>query len=83
MADDFVQVAPDSVGKKIDMSSVSTSAGLALYRQRAELVGDPAETLSQILSIQQKQLAVLRALLALRNNGNNTPAFEDDYLNID
>lgn len=39
MADDFVQVAPDSSGKKIDNTTVTTGAG-EVYRQ-ATSIGSP------------------------------------------
>lgn len=42
MADDFVQVAPDSTGKKIDNSSLTVGAN-TVYRQRV-IVGDNSST---------------------------------------
>lgn len=83
MADSFVQVAPDSSGKQIDMETVTTAAGPILYQQRARIVGDSAEAIFQILATNQKILAVMRALLALQNARNTTPVFEDDFLNVD
>lgn len=43
MADDFIQVAPDSTGKKVDNTSVTTGAG-TVHRQTASL-GDPGTAL--------------------------------------
>ena len=82
-ADSFIQVAPDSIGKQLDATLVQTGSGPSIYQQRAELKGDPADVLFQILWTQQRMLAVLRAMLANQNTGNSTPNLEDDYLNID
>lgn len=81
--DSFVQVAPDSSGKQVDMESLTTGAGAPLYRQRAVLVGDSADVLFQILSVQQRQLAVLRALLAHFNMNDTLPRDEADFYNLD
>ena len=81
--DGQLTVAPDSTGKSVDMEIVSTGAGAAIYRQRALMVGDSADVLFQILSVQQKQLAVLRALLAHFNMGDTRPLDEADFYNLD
>ena len=82
--DAFIQVAPDSTGKLVDMGLVGTTASTGvIYRERAELVGDAADALSQLLDVSKKQLAVFRCLLAHQNCKNNTPFAEDDFLHIE
>lgn len=48
MADDFVEVAPDSTGKKIDNTTVVTGAG-SVYRQRTSL-GDAVNNYTASIS---------------------------------
>jgi hypothetical protein len=79
--DSYVQVAPDSTGKLVDMEVVGTAAGL-VYRQRAVMVGDPADALQQLLTLNQQQLAVLRAILATLSGTSNSPVAEEDFTNL-
>ena len=83
MSDGFIQVAPDSIGKQLDANLRQTVAGTSIYTQRAEITGDSGDMLFQILFVQQRMLAVLRAMLSNQNAGNSVPNLEDDYLNID
>ena len=83
MADSFVQLLPNSTGSQVDMGSVQTNAGSLILRQRAELQGDSADMLFQILTVLKSIQACQRAMLANFNTGNPTSNFEDDYLNVD
>ena len=83
MSDATLQVAPDSTGKSVDMTLLQTGSGSAIYRERAEMVGDSADILFQTLAVNKNILACLRALLANWNAGSTTPFGEDDFLNID
>lgn len=75
--DGYVQVAPDSTGKQIDMGQVATSAGDTLYRQRAEIVGDVGAAILELLDTNKTQLAVLRGILFALTNGEVT---EDNFI---
>jgi hypothetical protein len=76
--DSYVQVAPDSTGKKVDMSQVATSAGDVILRQRAELVGDPAAAILEMNETLKKVLAVQRGILfALTSGDVDEEAFLD------
>ena len=76
--DSFVQVAPDSTGKQVDMSLVQTAIG-SVQRQRAEIVGDPADALNTLNENIRRLLAVQRALLAFLSNGEVT---EEQFLDL-
>lgn len=78
MADAYVQVAADGAGKQVDMSSVRTLAGDTIYRQRAELIGDPAAAIMALGDKLDLQTAVLRAILFALSNGDVT---EDSFTN--
>lgn len=79
--DAYVQVATDGSGKQIDMDQVSTAAGATLYRQRAVMVGIPAQVLDEMLELQRRQLACMRALLSTL--GNAAAATEEDFMQYD
>lgn len=81
--DTYVQVAPDSTGKQVDMEQVATTAGATLYRQRAVLMGDTPELLWQISKTLSELLAVNRAQLAILAATSNVRIEEDDYYNRD
>lgn len=70
--DAYVQVAPDSTGKQVDMSQVSTAAGATIYRQRAEITGDVADAILAMNATMKLQLAVLRGILFALTNGDVT-----------
>jgi hypothetical protein len=54
LADGFVQVAPDSSGKKIDNTEVTRSdTGVVVERQRIEVRDDNDETLSTASIVEQ------------------------------
>lgn len=78
MADDYVQVAADGAGKKIDMSTVRTTAGDTIHRQRAELVGEPAAAIMALGDKLDLLIAVNRAILFALTNGEVT---EDSFTN--
>lgn len=70
--DGFVQVAPDSTGKTVDMKLIRTVAGDSIYRQRAELSGSAADAILALDDTARKQLAVLRGILFALTNGEVT-----------
>lgn len=74
--DTFVQVAPDSTGKKINMGATPTLAGSDVVTQRTELVGSIAEALNDLLIETRLQTALLRAILHSFNSGTS----EEDFL---
>lgn len=76
--DAYVQVAVDGAGKQVDMSTVRTVAGDTIYRQRAELVGEPAAALLALGDKLDLQTALLRAILFTLSNGDVT---EDMFIN--
>lgn len=78
MADAYVQVATDGAGKQVDMSTVRTLAGDTIYRQRAELVGDPAAAILALGDKLDLHTALLRAILFALTNGDLT---EDSFTN--
>lgn len=77
--DAYVQVAPDSTGKKIGMDQQTDAGGNVVYLQRALLVGEPADALSQLLEINRLQLAAIRALVRIMSETTNSRADEDDF----
>lgn len=77
--DSFVQVAPDSTGKMVDMDLVTTAAGALIYRQRAKIMGEEGDAIVQMLAIQQQTLSVLRAILATLSALSNSPISEEDF----
>ena len=69
-----ITVAPDNLdpaAKAVDMDRVATQAGAAIYRQRADLVGESGALMQQILTINLRQLYVLRAVLSTLQQANN------------
>lgn len=79
--DSYVQVAPDSTGKQVDMELTGTAAGANIYRQRALLVGDPADVMQQLLVNSNANLAVLRAILTVLTVTSNVRISEEDFSN--
>lgn len=85
--DTFVQVAPDSSGKRVDMGLVDTGAvdstGTVqrVYRQRAEITGDVADALLAVNQTLKQILAVDRAILAVLSSVSNSPVSEEDFSN--
>jgi hypothetical protein len=77
--DSYVQVAPDSSGKKVSMDQAIDAAGNTTYLQRALLIGAPADALDQILETQRQTLAVLRALLAITSAESNSRITAEDF----
>lgn len=77
--DAYLQVAPDSTGKLVDMELVSTAAGQVLYRQRAILVGESGNALDELLALASAQLAVLRAILATMQQTVPGAATEEEF----
>ena len=70
MSDAYLQVAPDSTGKKVDMDQVSTAAGDTIYRQKAEMAGETfrlLESINKQLEIQTRILRVIFNVLASSN----------------
>jgi len=68
-----ITVAPDNLdpaSKLVDMDKVATQAGATVYRQRADLVGESGALLQQLLSVNLRQLYVLRAVLATLQQAN-------------
>jgi len=80
--DSYVQVAPDSSGKRIAMDQAVNADGSIVQLQKALLVGTPADALDQILQTDIQILAVLRAILATLAATSNSPVTEEDFTNI-
>lgn len=68
----FVQVAPDSTGKKVGMEQVVLSDGTTAYLQKALIVGDAADALLAMSDTMKMQLAVMRGILFALTNGDVT-----------
>lgn len=68
----YVQVAPDSTGKKVGMEQVTLSDGTTAYLQKALIVGDAADALLYIAEQMKIQTAVLRGILFALTNGDVT-----------
>lgn len=83
MADDvtvqYVQVAVDGAGKKVGMQQSVDSAGNQIYLQKALLIGDPADVLSQLLDTERQILACLRALVRIQADITNSRTTEEDF----
>lgn len=77
MSEGFVQVAPDSTGKKVGMEQVVLSDGTTAYLQKALIVGDAADALLAIKDAMRIQTAVLRGILFALTNGDVT---EEQFL---
>lgn len=77
MSDSYLQVAADGAGKQVDMTLLRTLAGDTIYRQRAELIGPPADALLELNAEAKIQTALLRAILFVLSNGDVT---EDQFL---
>ena len=82
--DDVLIVAPNNPeGVRVDMDRVSTAAGAVVLREKTEIVGISGEFIAELLVVNRKQLAVLRAILAQLNEGSGTAFKEEDFYNID
>jgi len=68
----YVQVAPDSTGKKVEMEQGTQADGSTVYRQKAVLVGDPADAILAMRDELKIQTAVLRGILFALTNGDVT-----------
>lgn len=68
----FVQVAPDSTGKKVEMVQVVLSDGTTAYVQKALIAGDAADALLAMRDEMRIQTAVLRGILFALTNGDVT-----------
>lgn len=77
--DSYLQVAPDSTGKKVAMELATDAANNSVYLQRALLVGDPADNLALLFELGQQQLAVLRAILKVLVESGNSRVTEEDF----
>jgi hypothetical protein len=77
--DDYVQVAPDSSGKLVDMELVTTAAGAAVRRQRAAIVGDTADALLEIRLLLRNLIAIESAILATLQAETNSQIGPDDF----
>jgi hypothetical protein len=77
--DSFVQVAPDSSGKKIAMLQTTDANQNVVYIQLAMLIGDVPDILNQINSKLADLLAVNRAILSIQQNCSNLRTDEDDF----
>jgi hypothetical protein len=75
--DAFVQVAPDSTGKQVDMAQVTTLAGTVIYRQRAELTDPVASAILEMNATMTLVLANLRGILQVLSSGDVT---EDNFI---
>jgi hypothetical protein len=68
MADDFIQVAPDSTGKKMEMSALTRADGIVVERERVA-IGDPVNIggLANVgprgLQVDNQMLDLLREVL--------------------
>jgi hypothetical protein len=77
--DAYIQIAPDSTGKKLATDQQTDASGSTVQVQKALLVGDPADALVQLLEINQQQLAVLRAILRVFVETTNARVLEEDF----
>jgi hypothetical protein len=78
VSDAYLQVAPDSTGKTVDMDLVATAAGASIYRERVAIVGFTGEQFDEMLTTQRQVLACLRAILASINSPTSSVT-EDDF----
>ena len=81
--DAYIGVAVDGAGKKVAMDQTVDAQGNTVYLQKALLIGDPADALNQIMLMNQQQLAVLRAILAVLSCSTNCPTNEEDFTSQD
>jgi len=68
--DSYVQIAPDSTGKKVDMDQVVSAAGDTIYRQRATLVGETGDILQALLEQQLIQTNILAGIFKVLASSN-------------
>lgn len=68
----FVQVAPDSTGKKVEMVQVVLSDGTTAQVQKAIIAGDVADAILAMREELRIQTAVLRGILFALTNGDVT-----------
>jgi len=76
--DDFVQVAPDSTGKQVDMEQVVTGAG-TVRRQRAAIVGDTADALLEIRMLLRQLISIQLAILETVQSESNVNVSPEDF----
>jgi hypothetical protein len=85
ISDSFVQIAPDSTGKRMETAFIdtplvdSTGAVIDVYRQRAEIVGTVADSLDQLLQLNRTQVQLLQAILSNLNATSNVNAQPEDF----
>lgn len=76
MSDSFIQVQPDSSGKQVDAELVQTTAGSAIYTQRARFVGTAQDVLDQIYFLALQKVTLLRMI---NSSLSVSMATEDDF----
>jgi nucleoid-associated protein YgaU len=74
----YVQVAPDSAGKKVVMEVITLPDGTTSYRQIAQIDGPAGDAMIESLFIQKQTLNVLRVLVA-QLGGN---PMDDTYMGL-
>lgn len=86
IGDSFVQIAPDSTGKRMETALVRTQGAdsttgtpIDAYRQRAELAGASQDALDQLLALTKRQVALLQAILTNLNSVSNLAVTEEDF----
>ena len=77
MLEGYLQVAPDSTGKKVVMEQIVLADGTTAYRQVAVFGGESAVILQQLLDTSVQQINCLRAILAVLNNSASTSVTEE------
>lgn len=77
--DSFVQVAPDSTGKKVAMGYGVLGDGSIVVIQFAQIIGDVPDLLNQINQKLADLLAVERSILSIQQNCSNLRTDEDDF----
>ena len=81
MQTSYVQLAPDSTGKKVVMEQVTQADGTTAYRQVAVLDGEATYQLGEIAESLKTLIHIQRAILAVANNAASNPIFEQDAAN--
>lgn len=79
----YVQVAVDGAGKKVQMLVTTDGEGNTVYQQCAVLLGDTPDLLYQLVAHAKAQLAVSRAILATLSASSNAPYDEDRFTGQD
>jgi len=60
----YIQLAPDSTGKKVVMEQFTAPDGTTQYRQIAQIDGPVGEAIQALMFIELQNQSVLRAILA-------------------